>query len=152
MHKRWSVVATAGLVLIGAIAVSARPSTTSSTMTTQVPAPRPGSWTIPPTAAEEKNPFAGDPAAVDAGKALYGKNCQRCHGPGGKGDGPDGDPDSMQDMDLTQARRGPRNPDGVVFYKIWNGRAEPKMPAFSEELSREQAWAVVAYVQTLRAK
>jgi hypothetical protein len=22
-----------------------------------------------------------------------------------------------------------RNPDGVMFYKIWNGRAKPRMPA-----------------------
>jgi len=26
------------------------------------------------------------------------------------------------------------------------------MPAFREELTKEQAWAVVAYVQTLRKK
>jgi mono/diheme cytochrome c family protein len=26
------------------------------------------------------------------------------------------------------------------------------MPAFSEQISKEQAWAIVAYVQTLRPK
>jgi mono/diheme cytochrome c family protein len=46
----------------------------------------------------------------------------------------------------------PRNSDGTVFYKIWNGRSNPKMPVFSEEMTKEQAWAVVAYVQTLRKK
>jgi len=50
------------------------------------------------------------------------------------------------------AARAARNTDGTVFYKIWNGRATPKMPAFSEQLSKEQAWTIVAYVQTLRAK
>ena len=55
-------------------------------------------------------------------------------------------------MDLTAAARAARNPDGVVFYKVWNGRPSPKMPAFSDDLSKEQVWAVVAYVQTLRAK
>ena len=35
-------------------------------------------------------------------------------------------------MDLTVARRAARNPDGVVFYKIWNGRQKPKMPAAEE--------------------
>ena len=53
-------------------------------------------------------------------------------------------------MDLTDAKRAERNPDGVVFYKIWNGRRKPKMPAQKDELTKEQIWAVVAYVQTLR--
>ena len=55
-------------------------------------------------------------------------------------------------MNLTNPARATPNPDGVVFYKIWNGRSSPKMPTFSEEISKEQAWAIVAYVQTLRAK
>jgi mono/diheme cytochrome c family protein len=53
-------------------------------------------------------------------------------------------------MDLTVAKRAARNPDGVVFYKVMNGRRKPKMPAFKEELTPEQVWAVVAYAQSLR--
>jgi mono/diheme cytochrome c family protein len=114
------------------------------------PAARPGGWTIPPGAAEEKSPAAATPQTLVAARALFQKNCQRCHGPKGVGDGPDADPDYMDDMDLTNPKRAGRNPDGVVFHKIWNGRKSPKMPAFKEELSREQVWALVAYVQTLR--
>jgi mono/diheme cytochrome c family protein len=55
-------------------------------------------------------------------------------------------------MDLTNAKRADRNSDGVMFYKVWNGRKKPKMPAFSAEITEEQAWAVVAYAQTLRKK
>ena len=58
----------------------------------------------------------------------------------------------MQDMDLTVAKRADRNPDGVVFYKVMNGRKRPKMPAFKEELNEQQVWQVVAYVQSLRKK
>jgi mono/diheme cytochrome c family protein len=119
---------------------------------TAPPAPRPGGWTIPPEANTATNPMASNPQAPAAGKQLYEKNCQRCHGPAGRGDGPDADPDNQQDMDLTQARRGSRNPDGVVFYKVWNGRARPKMPAFKDELTQDQVWQIVTYVQTLRAK
>ena len=89
---------------------------------------------------------------VANGKKLFASKCQRCHGANAKGDGPDGDPEHQDDMDLTVKSRAARNPDGVVFYKIWNGRTTPKMPAFSEQLTKEQAWALVAYVQTLRAK
>ena len=54
------------------------------------------------------------------------------------------------DMDLTNANRAARNTDGVVFYKISNGRKKPKMPAQKDELTKEQIWSVVAYAQTLR--
>ncbi len=118
----------------------------------QAAAPRPGGWTIPPTANDEKNPLSGDPKALETGKQLFDKKCQKCHGPGGKGDGPDADPDHQEDMDLTVARRANRNPDGVVFYKVWNGRQKPKMPAQKNDLTKEQVWAIVSYVQTLRQK
>jgi mono/diheme cytochrome c family protein len=118
------------------------------------PAPngRTGGWTVPPGAADEKSPLTVNDSVVAAGKKLYGNKCKRCHGPEGKGDGPDADPAHANDMNLTLATRAQRNADGVVFYKIWNGRATPKMPKFSEEISKDQAWAIVAYVQTLRAK
>lgn len=109
-------------------------------------------WTIPPTAAEEKNPLPANEATLAGGKKLFAGKCQRCHGPAGKGDGPDADAKYAADMDLTVAARAARNADGTVFYKIWNGRQTPKMPAFSEEMTKEQVWAVVAYVQTLRGK
>jgi mono/diheme cytochrome c family protein len=113
---------------------------------------RPAGWTIPATAAEEKSPLTVNPAVIAGGKKLFGEKCQRCHGPEGKGDGPEGEPEHVQDMNLTVASRAARNSDGVVFYKIWNGRGMPKMPEFSKELTKEQVWALVAYVQTLRAK
>ncbi len=73
------------------------------------------------------------------------------HGPKGLGDGVDADSDLQKEMDLTRADRVAANPDGVVFYKVWHGRQEPRMPAFEDQLTKEQAWAVVAYTQTLRA-
>ena len=140
MRTRWSVFAIAGILFAGSLAVSA----------TQAK-PNPNGWNLPPTADQEKNPFAGDAKAIESGKELYNKTCKRCHGPGGLGDGPDADPDHMQDMDLTNARRTARNPDGVVFYKIWNGRKSPKMPAQKDELTKDQVWQIVSYAQTLRS-
>ncbi len=151
MQMRSHVLAAAGLMFACGLAVSARQASTTTTAT-PVPQQRPGGWVLPPDAKDEKNPVAGDPKAIEAGKVLFEKNCKRCHGPGGQGDGPDADPDAMQDMDLTNARRAARNPDGVVFYKAWNGRAKPKMPAVKEELTRDQLWQIVSYVQTLRQK
>jgi putative ABC transport system permease protein len=109
-------------------------------------------WRIPATAATEKNPFPANDAVLAAGKKVFSARCVRCHGPAGKGDGPDADQDHKEMMDLTRADRAAANPDGVVFYKVWNGRESPRMPVFADQLSKEQAWAVVAYAQTLRKK
>jgi mono/diheme cytochrome c family protein len=114
--------------------------------------PNPAGWQLPPDAAELKNPLTVNEKVLAAGKAVFKDKCEKCHGPKGLGDGPDADPDAMMDMDLTVAKRAERNPDGVVFYKVMNGRRKPKMPAFKEELTQEQVWSVVAYAQSLRAK
>ena len=71
-----------------------------------------------------------------------------CHGPLGKGDGPRSDYAS----DLTDDLRTELNTEGVLFYKIWNGRSDPRMPVFGDQMSKEQVWAVVAYVQSIRQK
>ena len=108
-------------------------------------------WTIPAGASQEPNPIAASPDILSKGKELYEKKCQKCHGKEGKGDGPDADAD-MPPEDLTDASRAGRNPDGVMFYKVWNGRAiAPKMPAFkSEGLSKDEVWTVIRFVNTLR--
>ena len=109
-------------------------------------------WILPPDAEETKNPHTVDATLLATGKAVYKDKCERCHGPGGLGDGEDADPDHQEDMDLTNPKRAARNSDGVVFYKVSNGRRRPKMPAFKEELTEQQIWAVVAYAQSLRKK
>jgi mono/diheme cytochrome c family protein len=112
--------------------------------------PNTSGWQIPPEADTVKSPLTVDDKVLAKGKAVFKDKCERCHGPAGLGDGPDADPDAMGDMDLTVAKRAARNTDGVVFYKVMNGRRKPKMPAFKEELSEEQVWSVVAYAQSLR--
>src|SRR5689334_12962487 len=64
---------------------------------------RGNSWTLPATAAEEKNPLTVTPAVIAGGKKLFAEKCQRCHGAEGKGDGPEGEPEHAQDMNLTVA-------------------------------------------------
>lgn len=108
-------------------------------------------WTLPEDAATKKNPLTSDAKTLAAGKTIFTEKCSRCHGPGGLGDGKDADPDAT-DMDLTNPKRAERNTDGVVFYKVSNGRARPKMPAFKDELNEQQIWTVVTYVQSLRKK
>jgi copper transport protein len=107
-----------------------------------------GGWTIPPGGKEEKSPLKSSPELVKKGKALYGSNCQKCHGPLGKGDGPDSSKDEPA-ADLTDEFRFELNPEGIVFYKITNGHP-PAMPAFKSKLTKDETWTLVEYVMSLR--
>ena len=147
MSRCWLVVV--GMEAITATGVAARQADQAK------PPAQPSSgsgWTIPVDAADKKSPLTVDEKILAAGKNVFKQKCQKCHGPQGLGDGPDADPDAQQDMDLTNPRRAARNPDGVVYFKVSNGRKKPKMPAFKEELTDQQIWSVIAYVQTLRKK
>jgi mono/diheme cytochrome c family protein len=103
-------------------------------------------WTVPPDAVTLKSPLASTPAALKTGKNVFTSHCQKCHGPEGKGNGPYSDPKHPA-ADLTGARL-KDDADGVLFYKVWNGGAP--MPAFKSELERDEVWAVIQYVKTLR--
>jgi mono/diheme cytochrome c family protein len=106
-------------------------------------------WQLPASAAAEANPIPSTPEVLAKGKDLFKDKCQRCHGASGSGNGPDADPDHSPG-DLTDGSRASRNPDGVMFYKVWNGRSKPKMPAFKADLAREDVWTIIQYVKTLR--
>jgi mono/diheme cytochrome c family protein len=107
-------------------------------------------WTIPEGGKDEKSPLKSQADAMKKGKSLFTSNCQKCHGPEGKGDGPDSDPKEPA-ADLTDEFRADLNPDGVLYYKIWNGHP-PQMPAFKSKLTKEDTWALVEYVKSLRKK
>lgn len=108
-------------------------------------------WHIPDGALEAKSPASGPDVAL-RGKAIFATNCARCHGPDGKGGGPDSD----HAADLTDDLRTELNPEGVLFYKVLNGHGIQlrgfiyDMPAFSAKLSKEEIWAVVEYLKVLR--
>ena len=110
-------------------------------------------WLIPPGGKDEKSPMASVAGAAARGKAVFLANCVRCHGPEGKGDGPDAE----LAADLTDEYRIELNTEGVLFYKVWNGHAIQlrnevfNMPAFAGKLSKDDVWLVVEYLKVLRA-
>jgi len=105
-------------------------------------------WTLPEGVANQKSPLANSPDVLKKGESLYKSNCAGCHGRTGLCDGPNVDKKDRahRPANLTISR----NPDGVVFYKIWNGRKDPDMPAFKSRMTKDETWAVVAYVVSLR--
>jgi mono/diheme cytochrome c family protein len=106
-------------------------------------------WHIPDGAAMERNPEPLNDAVLARGQSVYKAKCQRCHGSDGTGHGSEADPNHPAG-DLTSGRLASRNPDGVMFYKIWNGRAKPKMPAMKTDISQADVWTVIHYVRSLR--
>ena len=106
-------------------------------------------WQIGDDALDLTNPVPVSSDVLERGRDLYGQKCRRCHGQTGRGNGPDADFEHPP-RDLTDASRAARNPDGVLFYKIWNGRSNPRMPAFKAELTQTDVWTVVHFIKTLR--
>ena len=144
--NRWSLAVTVSICITAAAVAAKHPPAQAG----KADAKSASGWQLPADADTKKNPLPVDAKLLATGKALFKDKCQKCHGASGRGDGPDADPDAQEDMDLTRASRAAKNPDGVIFYKAWNGRKKPKMPAVKDDLTEQQLWAIVAYVQTLR--
>ena len=109
-------------------------------------------WLIPEGGRDERSPMSSVADAATRGKALYVAHCASCHGPLGKGDGPGSD----YAADLTDDLRTELNTEGVLFYKILNGRIKygkgptEDMPAFQGKLEKDQVWLLVEYLKVLR--
>ena len=85
------------------------------------------------------NPFANDPAAPAAGKALFDSTCAACHGAGATGGrGPD----------LTSGRFVHGGTDYQLFTTIKGGVAGTEMPAFAQ-LPSDDIWRLVTYIKSL---
>jgi mono/diheme cytochrome c family protein len=104
-------------------------------------------WQIPPKAKSEKSPIKATPDVLKTGRAVFLARCRKCHGPEGRGNGAQADP-NHKPADLTTSKPD-QNPDGVLFYKVANGMP-PDMPAFKGQLTPNEIWTVVEYVKSLR--
>ncbi len=94
-----------------------------------------------PAAAQDANPYAGDPRAARAGGALFRAQCATCHGADGKGllsiDAPD--------LSLMWTRAGVN--DEFVYKIIRDGIPGSIMPPHG--LSETELWMLVAFLAGL---
>lgn len=96
------------------------------------------------------NPLPRTRATVERGAKVYAANCAACHGETGLGDGPAGRGLSPPPYNLAWLSRMPiGNWDPFMFWTVEEGGAPlgSAMPAFKDSLSKEDAWAVIAYIQ-----
>ncbi|PWH20199.1 MAG: hypothetical protein DDG59_00905 [Anaerolineae bacterium] len=87
-------------------------------------------------------------ATIEQGAQLYQEYCAACHGREGKGDGPQAESLSKPPTNLTDLAFGAAK-SGFDLYSSLVLGMPPAMPAFGEQLSDEQRWAIVAYLQSL---
>jgi cytochrome c oxidase cbb3-type subunit 3 len=92
-----------------------------------------------PTASSVASAAPSDSSVPDA-KALYLSKCAMCHGADGKGGfGPDL---TAADYEYGKSRE-------AIFHTIVEGRANNKMPAFKDQLKRQEIYALADYLLTL---
>jgi len=97
------------------------------------------------------------PELVAKGKEVWGKvQCAGCHGDGGKGNGSSaqtlrdewGYPILPRDFTSGPLKVGSAPED--LYLAFMAGLTGSPMPSFAESISPEEAWALVAYVRSLR--
>ncbi len=93
----------------------------------------------PDSAKAQKNPFAGQQAAADAGKTLYSRNCLACHGKTLQGTG---NVPSLVDGKLKGVAA------GEVFWFVTKGDKDNGMPSWAF-LPEDQRWQIVTYVEQM---
>jgi cytochrome c oxidase cbb3-type subunit 3 len=101
------------------------------------------------SAADDRNPYAGDPKAAKAGQYEFRINCALCHGLGAHGGG--------RGPDLTRAQKKHTHNDGEMFQVISNGIAGTVMPANGTNgqgvgMTDEEIWQIITYIRSVEMK
>lgn len=97
-------------------------------------------------ASELVNPYEGNDEVLADGKALYIRFCTHCHGASGQGDGLVGQ--VILGVPKYNAGATKELPAGHVFHVITHGIR--RMGAHGSQLSEDERWKIVTYVQTLQ--
>ncbi len=100
-----------------------------------------GSWLkkVPQADRARTNPFAGNAAAIGAGRNLFRNNCAKCHGEdaGGKANRP-----SLKSQRIQTAA------DGELAWLIKNGESFKGMPGWGA-LPEPERWQIISYLRSL---
>jgi mono/diheme cytochrome c family protein len=102
---------------------------------------------IPQEFIEMINPISATQNSIEKGEKIYQVHCVQCHGPEGRGDGPqammfDPRPSNFYDAQVQN------NTDGSLFYSISFGVRSAGMPLFNN-LFEEDRWHMVNFIRSL---
>jgi mono/diheme cytochrome c family protein len=100
---------------------------------------------LPGNETVEGNPIKPTAESIAMGRQLYENNCQQCHGPDGRGDGPLADtlPVAPSDYRIHVPVHG----DEFLFGVITNGLGSV-MPAFGDQLTEDERWHLINFLRS----
>lgn len=102
------------------------------------PEEEPDPYAVPEAYAGMENPLSGDEVAIAEGQTLWGESCTGCHG--------------------GAVEYGEDHAHGAdyLYWRISEGGAfapfDSEMPAFKEELSDDQIWKLISYLEHAEAQ
>ncbi len=97
-------------------------------------------------AAKLKNPIETNEEVLKEAKVLYERYCIHCHGNKGMGDGLVGK--VYKGVTAYNSRAVKDRPEGHIFHVITHGKG--RMWGHGSQISVEDRWKIVKYVQTLQ--
>ena len=97
-------------------------------------------------AATIKNPLDSTESVIAEGKILYDRYCEHCHGGQGQGDGLVGK--VFKGVTPYNSRAVKDKPGGHIFHVITHGKG--RMGSHASQVSVEDRWKIVRFVQTLQ--
>ena len=107
-----------------------------------------GLWATGGAAAQSaSDPIPADATTLARGQEIYGQFCAVCHGLQGRGDGPLARTMVPRPADFRIHMAEGHTPD-QLFDWTTNGVPETAMPGFADQLSVEDRWQVVNFLQT----
>ena len=93
-----------------------------------------------------KNPLDSTETVISQGKVLYSRMCIHCHGSQGMGDGLVGK--VFLGVTPYTSRTVKDKPGGHIFHVITHGKG--RMGSHASQLSVDERWQIVRYVQVLQ--
>ena len=82
------------------------------------------------------------------GKTVYDQHCLRCHGPQGRGDGPDAQTLTIKPANFHSSESRMKTDDELISKVIWGGVYSP-MHGWGTRLSRRDILSVIWYIRLL---
>jgi mono/diheme cytochrome c family protein len=100
--------------------------------------------------ADVKNPLQPTPENLEAGHAIYDKQCAFCHGEDGKGQGASGPQFYPPVPPLVPQSEREKMTEGQIQYVVTNGVRYTAMPSFAKQLTPDEIWKVTLWVGKLQ--